>query len=378
MEKIYESILDYGADKSGSADSAQAFERAFAHGKLALFIPEGEYRIDRTVIIPSGAVIEADGRARIFAAPGSSTAGSVFTNSDHENGNSDITIRGGLWDGRCDVNRRASYCDPDYAGLFFDFVNVNGLTLENIRMRNAVCYHIRMGEVKNFKLDKIRFEGELTPLCQDGIHIGGGCEYGSISNVYARPGGMGDDLIALNADDVFWYSHSVGMKALPIRHISIENVIAEDCYTGVRLLSINTEISDISFRNMKIGFRAHGLNLDAARHCGDPIFKPEDYPRGVGNMHDITFENIQIWSTSKNRVRDVVTFETNVKRVRFRNFVRMRECENADVSGATFRFACMNDTTFNDSGEITKIPCGETFVSDRDVYESIEITTIGQ
>jgi uncharacterized repeat protein (TIGR02543 family) len=42
-----------------------------------------------------------------------------------------------------------------------------------------------------------------------------------------------------------------------------------------------------------------GLNADGSRHTADPIFKEENYPKGIGNMKNIVFENITLWRMEK-------------------------------------------------------------------------------
>lgn len=349
-------------------DIGKAFEAAFRAGCHEILVPEGSYLLDGVIEIPSDTVIELEKNARITAAPGKAPARRMhmITNSDAENGNVHITVRGGIFDGNCAENERRSYDDTEFVGLMFDFRKVDGLVLEDLEVRNASCYHFRLGEVKNFQIHRIRFTGDLSPLCQDGIHIGGGSENGDISELYAVPGSMGDDLVALNADDVFTYSHNEGMIAAPIRNIHVKNVQAPDCYTGVRLLSIREEITDCSFRNMKIGVREHGINMDAARYCMDPIFTDEEYPEGVGQIKNIVFDNVTMWRTAPGR--PLITFETNCENFRFRDFRRDREKDRApECETLVMRNLCRSKLVLN--GEERTISAGEENVFDLDRIE---------
>lgn len=375
MSEKYTSILEFGAENTGAGNLSCAFEKAFAAGVLDLYLPRGMYRLDHTVLLPSHAHVLADAEAIIFANPGGFRDYCMFRNADAENGNEDISLSGGVWDGRCDVNVRESYKDNDFVGLMFTFNNVKNLSMTNMRLRDGICYYIRLGEVRDFLLDNIRFEGTRTPGCQDGIHVGGGSENGRIRNIWAEPGSLGDDLVAFNADDVFWYAHNWGMKALPIRHMTVENVQAEHCFTGVRLLSVEQEISDIHFRNLRIGYRMHGINLDAARHCADPIPELKNYPNGVGNMWDITFENVELWYAGTGKGRECITFETNPKSMTFTNLSCPRVLEKNGVH-PLFRFGFMGKTELNMDGETVVLASGETMETKQDGFGSVTVRNL--
>jgi len=371
----YTSILAFGADNTGANDISIAFEKAFAAGIRDIFVPMGTYRLDRQLLLPSHAHILLDAEAVVFAAPGIFRDYSMVRSADPEQGNADISVSGGQWDGRCDANMRCSYRDEDFVGMVFTFNNVDGLTLHNLRMRRASCYYIRLGEVRHFTVSGIRFEGQLAPLCQDGIHVGGGSEYGCIKDLWAEPGSMGDDLVAFNADDVFWYAHNHGMKALPIRHMTVQNVQAENCFTGVRLLSVTNEISDVHFSNMRIGYRQHGINLDAARHCEDPIPEVTADPLGVGNIHDITFENTELWYTGSGAGRECVTFETNVKSMTFTD-IRCPRLFERGSRHPLFRFACMNRMELAADGETRILSPGEVYETPGDGFKTLTVRTL--
>ena len=56
------------------------------------------------------------------------------------------------------------------------------------------------------------------------------------------------------------------------------------------MLSVTAPIRNIRFRNIWCGFQINAINADAARYCRTPLFKENDYPEGVGEISDITFE----------------------------------------------------------------------------------------
>lgn len=56
------SVLDYGADSTGVADSATAFSRAIASGARRVHIPQGTYRCNSTITLNKGIEVYGDGR----------------------------------------------------------------------------------------------------------------------------------------------------------------------------------------------------------------------------------------------------------------------------------------------------------------------------
>jgi hypothetical protein len=71
QEKLREStsVLDYGADPTGVADSSQAFTDALAlHKKV--FVPEGSYRLNSTVTVPYASMIHGEGTNSAIVAYG--------------------------------------------------------------------------------------------------------------------------------------------------------------------------------------------------------------------------------------------------------------------------------------------------------------------
>lgn len=371
MNADFVSILEFGASPDGSSDTSAAFAKAFAAGARKVYLPAGDYRLDHTLRLSGGAHIKLDNDTRIFANPGEFTDPAMITNNAF--GDNGIFIEGGIIDGECGKNQRASNADREKPGLMFDFIGVNRLYMINLRLRNASSYHIRLGETKHFCIENIIFDGALTPPCQDGIHIGGGCEFGYISGIRALPGTMGDDLIALNADDYTWFGQNIGMKPLPIRHVVVRNVEAPDCYTVIRILSVNEEVSDCHFKKFRAGYRTMGLNFDATHRCSDR-FGTLNRPGGVGNMKDCTFEDFELWySGHRDEHHPVIRFETNSENVKFNNFRHVRK--NDTLPTKTMQLCSMAETELSLNGEVHRIGDCEVFDFDGDVIESMVVSS---
>lgn len=294
-------ITKFGAVGDGKTDCSPAIAKAL-ETETEIFFPAGVYAITRELLIPSNRHLVLDKDATIYAAdhcfdkPG---VRAIITNADHENGNENITIEGGKVDANNCTNGRADWKLGPNRGLTFCFKRVKGLTVRDLVSHNADSYNFHLCRVENFHIENITFTANHMPKCQDGVHVGGFCHHGIIRNIEAEYGCTNDDLLAFSADEIYSFIHNTGLEDGPISDILVENVHAENCWSAVRILSFKSEISNLTFRNLSVGIRKHGLNLDGSRHLGAPLFKDEDYPNGVGNLKNIVFENITLWRTDK-------------------------------------------------------------------------------
>jgi hypothetical protein len=127
---------------------------------------------------------------------------------------------------------------------------------------------------------------------QDGLHFGGGVRRGRVKNIRALSNGQtNDDMIALNADDSVERVENLDLVRDDIEDIVIENIYAENCYTIIRMLSVNAKIRNIKFKNIYAGYRHYAINGDGARYCKTPLFREEECPLGVGLCENIEIEN---------------------------------------------------------------------------------------
>ena len=111
-----------------------------------VIIPEGTYRITSTLKINSNTHVKAHKNARLFLCGDTPKYRGDFLldNSDHVNGNENITIEGGIWDG----NNQGKYNtkDPDlfnpnaWSGSTMNFFRVKNLKLRDMVFANSVIY----------------------------------------------------------------------------------------------------------------------------------------------------------------------------------------------------------------------------------------------
>lgn len=291
------SVLDYGAFGDGVHDDYIAFQTALDSGASIITIPQGIYLISQTLKVQSNTHIAADRNAKIIMKSVSRRKRNEFllSNSDTLNGNENIKITGGIWDGN---NTAPENAKPDlfdkkgYSGAMLNFVNIDNLVLKDMVLSNSVTYYVRLCRVHNFIIENIDFVCDSFGENQDGLHFGGDVKHGKVKNIRALSYGQtNDDMIALNADDSTERVENLDLCRDTIEDITFENIYAENCYTIIRMLSVTAEIKNLQFKNIYGGFRCNAINADAARYCRTPLFKEDDYPNGVGKISNICFEN---------------------------------------------------------------------------------------
>lgn len=294
MEK---SVLEFGALGNGTHDDYTAFQAALDSGAAIITIPQGIYPISQTLKIHSNTTIIAQKDAKMVMKSVSRRKRNEFllSNSDTVNGNKNIQITGGIWDGN---NTAPENAKPDlfdksgYSGAVINFVNVDNLTLSDMVVSNSVTFYMRLCKVHHFVIEDIDFVCDAFGVNQDGLHFGGDVKHGKVANIRALSYGQtNDDMIALNADDSIERVENLDLCRDTIEDITFENIFTENCHTIIRMLSVTAEIKNLRFKNVYGGFRCNAVNADAARYCRTPIFKEEDYPNGVGKISNIYFEN---------------------------------------------------------------------------------------
>lgn len=288
------SVKDFGAIGDGRRDDYEAFRAALSCGADEVVIPFGEYRISDTLYVGSNTRIVADRCARLVMQREKRAKRGDFLLSAID-GSENITIEGGIYDGRNSIpeNDKPDLFDKEgYSGSVLNFVGVKGLKLLNMTVANSTTYYIRMCRIEDFYIENIDFVSDAFGYNQDGLHFGGGCKRGEVKNIRALSSGQtNDDMIALNADDSVERVENFDLVRDDIEDITFENIYAENCYTIIRMLSVTAKIRNIKFKNVYAGYRHYAINGDGARYCKTPLFKEEDMPEGVGLCENIEIEN---------------------------------------------------------------------------------------
>ena len=210
----------------------------------------------------------------------------MITNTDHEKGNEDIGLIGGIWDmnnlnqsltdyQRTRNSRTRAYAPDYYVGVLMRFNNVKNLSIRGLTLKDPVTFGMQLGNLWQFSIEDITFDYNLKRSNMDGVHVHGNSRYGRIANL---KGTTNDDLVALNADDGGYYEMSRG----PIEDVSVEGVFSEDGYTAVRLLSAGSPIRRIQLAQIFGTYRHNVVSFTNHRvHPGSPSTFEDISIRGV-------------------------------------------------------------------------------------------------
>lgn len=234
--------------------------------------PPGHYLINRPLRIHSHQTLEFDPFTVIKLRSGSNCL--MITNDDHERGNQNIALIGGVWDMNNEGQSLTEYqksrnwkgeYDPNrYIGVLMRFNRVKNLTLRGLTLKDPVTFSAQLGNLENFTVADITFDHNLKRTNMDGIHVHGNSRHGRITNL---KGATNDDLVALNADDCGIWEMCRG----PIEDVAVDGLWCTDGFTAVRLLSAGSplrriQLSNIfgTYRNNVVSFTNHKAHPGSA------------------------------------------------------------------------------------------------------------------
>ena len=305
MTKINLSELEYLAVtpyKNGKIWS-EAFSFALKNYE-DIIIPAGKYYVDKSIVVPQSRGIIADENAEIILIKG---VKSLLLRNENVIDGSDkpipktaikdenISITGGIWgeenDERLGYGKSGCFDENNsMAGVSTCFLlsNVKNLTLKNLTFRHTAGFAIQMGNISNFAVENICFDGCYA----DGLHINGGTENGTVKNLY---GHTEDDLIALNAYD--WDNSSINFGK--IENLVVDGVkcdVGGNVHKSIRIQPgiypyKSGEKEDCFVKNLTIknvsGVACFKMYLQTPAYTTFP-----EKNVGVGRMENILFENI--------------------------------------------------------------------------------------
>jgi hypothetical protein len=311
-------VKKYGAIGDGIADDTAVIQKALDGGQRTVFIPPGIYKISATLKVDSHTYIKASPLAIIRLAEHAGVNKDVFllTNRNFSEGNEGILVEGGIWDGNNPGNPRgADASDDSYTGVAINFVNVRDLNIRQLTVRDPESFFIRLGEVRTFVVEDVTLDAPHVRPNQDGVHIGGFCENGIIRRIKAL--GIccpNDDMVAINANDDVTRAINLGMKEGPIRRIVVEDIVAEDAYTFVRLLSQDAPIEDVHISKIRGGCRYHAINLNRWR-----------FPPGKGDISQIRIENVKVARLPSSCKEALIHITLAVQDLEISGFIRQED-----------------------------------------------------
>ncbi|MDR2774832.1 MAG: hypothetical protein LBC19_08835 [Tannerella sp.] len=266
----------------GVADDTEAIQALLDSKAKTVYLPEPKvcYLVSRALRIYSDQTLKLDPNTVIRLADNAMDY--LLINSDRENGNKNISIIGGIWDGN-NIHQTCPYHQGDrsegglkkYMGNVIFLMNVENLRIEGLTIKDPESFGVHLAKVRIFTVKDIVFDYNLELINEDGIHIKGPSSDGFIQNL---KGDTNDDMVALNADDQPMFEASRG----PITDIRIDGLWAPNGFTAVRLLSGGSPVKRVHISNIYGSFR---VNIISFTHFGLHVGEPRLF-------EDITIDNV--------------------------------------------------------------------------------------
>ncbi|MEN5306840.1 hypothetical protein ABE425_04950 [Chryseobacterium cucumeris] len=228
----------------------------------------------------------------------------MFTNKNHVFSNNsniidhNIEIDGGVWNGNS--YNQTQKGTPQYGfNNLFSWYGVNNLVLKNHKMYTPKTYaqhaiNVVNGHLSDFVVDV----GPNPAINMDGVHWDGWCKDCSVKRGNIR---SYDDGIGMNADDLL---NASGSEALgffpiaangPISNIIIEDIVFNDSLFGIRILSGQSRIDNISIKNISGVTYNYSILVDNYWQLPNNLDKP-----GKGNVGTVTIDNVTTIVPTKN------------------------------------------------------------------------------
>lgn len=369
----------------GINDDTLAIQEMLDSGVSEVFLPapKKHYSISKTLKIHSNQTLRLAETTLIKLLPNSSCR--MITNAEKDA--HDISIIGGIWD-YDNVNQAPNIIKTEKAkwfhsithnngdpntvvthdllgemGVVINFAHVTRLRVSNLTIKNPVTFSFQIAYVTHFTIENIYFDqnfGNPTAENMDGIHVDGGCHYGSIRNVQ---GTCYDDIVALNADDCY---------DGPITNISIDGVYGTNSLRGVRLLSINSLVENISISNVfgtfyqncvgltyfypKNGSRGKMSHISIRNIYGKNAHRRPEYQKGDDSFFRFAF----VWVDGDIDI-DQVTIDNLYRNEEISHVETLKVCKGAKIKTLSLsnilhqRTTDIPTTLFLNEGEIDKL-----------------------
>ncbi len=316
-------IKEFGAVGDGRHPDSNAIQMALDK-KGRVEVGKGTYVIDKTLLIHSDTELICDKDAKFVLAKGMQKTADDFLirNSDDINGNQNITIIGGQWDGNCLFNKRSRdmYAPNAHSGAIMHMSHVKDVVLKDMVFRDSECYYTRFVYAENVHIENILFASKTIRANQDGIHLAGYCKNFVIKKLRGTKNSPNDDFVALNADDCMKRLQNAKLVCGPIENVEIEDLHSPKCLTFVRMLSVDSEIKNISIKKLRGSCKVNIINMDASKYCRSPQVT-KDEPRfytGVGRIENVTVEDVKVSNTLCNKA--LILCESNLYNFKITDF----------------------------------------------------------
>lgn len=297
------SVKDFGAVGDGISDDLTSISLAIQSPFSTIYFPDGNYKVSGTIPVRSNKHLYLSQAAIISLADGADTL--LISNADWINGDQNITIEGGIWDGNGhnQTDKVGTGTDPDtWHGTLARFQNIEGLQISRVIVKDPNWFGIHLGKVSNFTVSNITFD--YRNKGGDGLHISGLCNHGFVQNLRDPYGARDDDFVAIMSADAQVFDITPG----EIHNIIVDGVFSEPTgasavfKSGVDFLDCGAGIHDISVSNVIGEFSYIGVQFMNFGECDSR----DSY------IYDISLNNIDI-NIPDNSAMGPIVIRTDVK-----------------------------------------------------------------
>lgn len=251
----------------------------YAAGKnLKVKMLPKQYNIDDILIIKSNTELELDKATIIRLNDNVNKSmlrnfGAVYAGSTALI-DSNITVSGGTWEGN-GANQTLYSAEPSL-NVGLEFHNIENIRLRDTKINLTRSYATYFSSVKNVYIDRVNIDnGDIKDLNRDGLHFNGPADNVLINDCILRGT---DDQLAFNANDID-YAYKVNAGG-DITNTIVNNVIFDNTYKGIRLLSAANNITRMTISNLS------GTTSGNIIECGN-------YELGTGGrIDDVIINNI--------------------------------------------------------------------------------------
>lgn len=237
-------VKSFGAKADGKTDDIRAIQAAIdkakKQGSRETFIPAGHYLISRAICLPSDFTLTASAGAYIDLKKGSNEY--LLRNEDLVNGNRNITVTGGKWNGNGYTQKRtlaATVEDSRFCFGFF-FYKVNRLKVAALQIDSTRSWGIAYMECDTVHIHDIHFQQNpfrdtkgTSALMNNGDGVTGGGNHVLIENI---SGFTNDDLVAFAAGGACFQGKMAPFPAYDYHDITVRNIFPQMAYDSVPTL----------------------------------------------------------------------------------------------------------------------------------------------
>jgi len=269
------SVVSFGADPTGVADSAPAFDAAIAanHGGV-VWIPRGTYNITRHIIVNNVTLAGAGPWYSVLQGLGVGVYGNYTPTDGGPGASTNVTLKDFAIFGET-----TSRVDSDQ-------VNGIGGALSNSTVSNVWIEHTKVGAWMDGPMDRLTFTGcRFKNLYADGVNFHRGVTNSTVTNSLIR--NAGDDGLAMWSESIANSNNTFSFNTVQTTHFA--NAIA--IYGGSNNNTTDNIVSDtmrqgggIHYANRFASVPIAGTNLIARNVLNRAGCVDENWAFGVGAL----------------------------------------------------------------------------------------------